>query len=85
MVCLVLIAQKKMVCLVLLAQKKMVCLVLLAQKKMMCLVLLAQKKMVKNGDSIRLLTKWTRNALKSLDWMKQRGTTTTKRDESSFI
>ena len=33
------------------------------------------EKMAKNGGSISLSTIWERNVLKSLDWVKRRGTT----------
>ena len=33
------------------------------------------EQMAKNGGSILLSTKWARNVLKSLDWVKRRGTT----------
>ena len=37
---------------------------------------LCPEKMAKNGGSITLSNKWPQNVLKSLDWLKQRGTTT---------
>ena len=48
------------------------------------LVLVVQKKMAKNGGCIIFLTKWARNVLKSLDWVKRTVTTTKKEMNPAF-
>ena len=36
------------------------------------------EKLAKNGGSVTLTTKWARGILKSLDWVKRRGTTSNR-------